>query len=382
MKVKHLPGLDGLRFISITFVVLHHLFTFKTNFGFNSFDYPVLGLIGLYGIHFFFMGSGFLITYLLLFEFAENGRINLKYFFLRRILRIWPAYYLLIITALLLLLKTPFFRIPGITDNYLNADFQKSNLLYFCFMPHLQPFFFPTAPYIHQTYTIGIEEQFYLLWGLMFYFFRKWMYSIFIVLLFAGPLLNILHYLISETYKTSSPPFYLSYVKSGITYLQYSRFSTFAIGSLVGYAYFQQKNWVGIFKNGFVQVLVYAVLVVSIALRLSIPFFQNEYMAGIMACVMLIGVFKKDSFINYSANWLSHLGKISYGIYLFHMIAIVLAAKAAVVIFSSETGFNVTIFLILTTLVISITFGYLSYYCFETYFLKLKSFFRNIRPAH
>src|SRR4051812_37529305 len=100
MKLKHFAGLDGLRFISITFVVLHHLFTFKTNFGFTRFDYPILWLIGFYGIQFFFMGSGFLITYLLLLEKQETGSISLRHFFMRRMLRIWPGYYLLIVIAL------------------------------------------------------------------------------------------------------------------------------------------------------------------------------------------------------------------------------------------------------------------------------------------
>ncbi len=379
MKAKHFAGLDGLRFISITFVVLHHLFTFKTNFGLGRYDYPILGLIGLYGIHFFFMGSGFLITYLLLSEQAAFGRISLKHFFLRRVLRIWPAYYLLIIPVLLLLLRMPFFYIPGTTDAYLANNPGKSNSLFFAFLPHLQSFVAPTAPYIHHTYTIGIEEQFYILWGLLAAFFHRWMYALFIALLIAYPLMNWLHSWLGQQ---PSQTTITGYIKSSITYLHYSRFSTFAIGSLFGWAYFKQHRWINLFKNPFVQLAVYGLVIVSIATEVQLPFIQNEYMALLMACVMLIGTFTEESLINYNTGWLTYLGKISYGIYLFHIIAIVLAAKATVYVFGGETGVPALLFIVVVTMGLSIAFGHLSYYYFETVFLKLKRRFRRVETSH
>lgn len=377
MKQKHFAGLDGLRFISITFVVLHHLFTFKTNFGFVNYDYPILWLIGFYGIQFFFMGSGFLITYLLLSEYKNYGTISLKHFFLRRILRIWPGYYLLIIPALLFALHADFFRIPGITDAYLRTDYQKSNLFYFTFLPHLQPYFFPTGPYVHHSYTIGIEEQFYIIWGLLFYFFRRWMYVFFIILLVASPLLNGIHYWINASPELVTKWPVLKYISSAITYIHFSRFSTFAIGSLFGYAYFYQKNWIGIFKNRWVQLITYLILVLSIAYEVTVPFFDYEYISAIMGCVMLIATFKKESLINYSAKWISYLGKISYGIYLFHIFAIVFACKLSALLFTNESSLWVTLFLCVVTMILSAIFGGISYHYFEVYFLKLKDRFRQ-----
>jgi peptidoglycan/LPS O-acetylase OafA/YrhL len=86
-------GLDGLRFISISFVVLHHLDTFLNYYQLGNFDFPAIGRIGYYGIQFFFAGSGFLITYLLLAEYEQKGSISIRSFYIRRILRIWPGYY-------------------------------------------------------------------------------------------------------------------------------------------------------------------------------------------------------------------------------------------------------------------------------------------------
>lgn len=380
MKVRHLAGLDGLRFISISFVVLHHLFTFKAYFGFHNLDLPVLGLIGYYGIQFFFMGSGFLITFLLLCEIEEKGRISLKHFYLRRIFRIWPAYYLLIIIALVLLFKLPFFRIPGITDNYLHANYSKSNLFYFLFLPHLQPFFFPTAPLIHQTYTIGIEEQFYILWGFLFFLFGRRLRNLFILIVITSPILSFVHDYIHNTVPLHDQKVYgLNIIKSVITYFQYSRFSTFAIGSLFGYAYFKNDNWIFLFKKPVVQFLIYIIILSSILFEFTPAFFHNEYISLLMGCLMLIATFRKESVINYSTSWLNSLGKISYGIYLFHMIAIVLAIQCTLSFFSDMHNPGVEIFLIATTLLLSIVFGYISYYFFEKYFLKIKRHFSKLK---
>lgn len=377
MNSKHFAGLDGLRFISITFVVLHHLFTFKTNFGFINYDYPVLWLIGFYGIQFFFMGSGFLITYLLFTEFTAYGKLNLKQFFIRRILRIWPGYYLLIVLALVLALHSDFFHIPGTTDAYLSGNYKKSNLFYFSFLPHLQPFFYPTGPYVHHTYTIGIEEQFYIVWGILFYFLRGRMVYFFIALLLIAPVLNGFHaWINAEPLRMQEMPV-LKKISSALTYLHYSRFSTFAIGSLFGYAYFYQKPWIAAFKNRWLQVLVYAILVLCIATNFSMPLFEYEFISLLMACVMLMATFKTESIFNYSAKWISYLGKISYGIYLFHIFAIVFACKLVQLFTPVESHLGITFLLCLITMVLSIVFGSVSYHCFEVYFLKLKNRFRQ-----
>jgi peptidoglycan/LPS O-acetylase OafA/YrhL len=377
MNPKHFAGLDGLRFISITFVVLHHLFHFKTNFGFTAYDVPALWRIGFYGIQFFFMGSGFLITYLLYHEQQTYGSISLKNFFLRRIMRIWPAYYLLIVLFLLALYQ-PFFRIPGATDTYLAADAATSNRFFLFFLPHIQPFLFPTAPYVHHTYTIGIEEQFYVVWGLLFYIFRKHMLIVFWVLLLAMPLLNFLHNLTFRyLQETGSESPLLHRFNSAVTYLKYSRFSTFAIGSLFGYAYFHRHPWIYQFKKKWVQAVVYLVLFCSVSFNLQIPFMEYEYISLLMACLMLIATFRKESLLNYSAAGISYLGKISYGIYLFHIFAIVFACKLTALIFPTENHPGVTLLLCVVTIGLSVLFGELSYRYFETYFLRLKERFRQ-----
>jgi peptidoglycan/LPS O-acetylase OafA/YrhL len=375
-KKIYFSGLDGLRFISIFFVVLHHLFSFKNYFGLNYYQFPIVGLIGYYGIQFFFAGSGFLITYLLLVEYNRNARISLKYFYVRRILRIWPAYYLLIFLGLVVFLHNTFFYIPDLSDAYLNADYKQANSLYFSFLPHVAGNKFPTAPYVHQTYTIGVEEQFYFIWGLLFFFFAKYTKQLFWAIVFSVLLLSVISLYIIPV---SDGGELANFINKASEIIKYSRFSTFAIGALFAYAFFEKKKWVEYFKLPYVQLAVYALLVISIWADISIPFFRDEYISLIMLCVFSISTFKKESLINYDAKWLTFLGRISYGIYLFHIFAIVIAVKICTNIFHFKVNsIWELITLSVITILISILFGFISYFTIERFFLRVKKKFSKI----
>lgn len=98
-KIIFLPGLNGLRAIAAIAVVISHITLIFSTFGsdfklFGSDDKgnPNAYLLASYGVTIFFVLSGFLITYLLILE-KEKKPINIKSFYIRRILRIWPLYY-------------------------------------------------------------------------------------------------------------------------------------------------------------------------------------------------------------------------------------------------------------------------------------------------
>lgn len=92
---RHIPSLDGLRAVSFLLVFVAHL--------------DVNGIVpGGFGVTVFFFLSGFLITTLMRAEYDKNGLLNLRNFWLRRILRIWPPFYLVIVlTAAYTLLFEP-----------------------------------------------------------------------------------------------------------------------------------------------------------------------------------------------------------------------------------------------------------------------------------
>ena len=102
-SIKHFKGLDSLRFFAAYLVVLHHAEQIRMTYGlFNLKQYSLFNNGGL-AVTFFFVLSGFLISYLLLKEQFGKGTISVKKFYFRRVLRIWPLYFLLILIGTLLL---------------------------------------------------------------------------------------------------------------------------------------------------------------------------------------------------------------------------------------------------------------------------------------
>ena len=102
----YFANLDGLRFLSFLMVFLHHTVVYDINIKGTFFE-RLLTTVGYggSGVSIFFVLSGFLITYLLLQEKEANGKINISFFYIRRGLRIWPLYYLVIIFSVTICLK-------------------------------------------------------------------------------------------------------------------------------------------------------------------------------------------------------------------------------------------------------------------------------------
>src|SRR5688572_17546909 len=96
----HLPGLNGIRAIAALAVIFSHIGLSLHQFGLKSL--PDIDLAG-YGVTIFFALSGFLITYHLLIEKQRFERVNIRQFYIRRILRIWPLYYLYIALVIITL---------------------------------------------------------------------------------------------------------------------------------------------------------------------------------------------------------------------------------------------------------------------------------------
>ncbi len=144
----HLPALDGVRAVAVSLVILYH--------------FGVAHVPGAHGVMIFFVLSGFLITWLLLKENEKNGTISLAGFYKRRTLRIFPAFYVywLLLISYLLVTKKPLLWPQAwsaffYTSNYYNAINGD-----------------PNNGFSH-TWSLAIEEQFYLLWPLLFLLWRR-----------------------------------------------------------------------------------------------------------------------------------------------------------------------------------------------------------------
>ena len=114
------PELDGLRFYAFLGVFICHTLPFEGAL-YRRFHLPMpwlwgaIAKSGAAGVDLFFALSAFLITSILLREREETGRISLRRFYLRRILRIWPLYFVLIALGVVLAHTMPKQSLPGTT---------------------------------------------------------------------------------------------------------------------------------------------------------------------------------------------------------------------------------------------------------------------------
>lgn len=144
-----IPSLNGLRAFSILLVILSHLLIVE------SFPEGIKILLrpfanGEIGVRIFFVISGFLITWLLLKEREKTGRINLRKFYVRRLLRIFPVFYFYILVV-------------WITGKILGNEVQPEIIL--TSAAYLQNFAFAGSHWLlAHSWSLAVEEQFYLIW--------------------------------------------------------------------------------------------------------------------------------------------------------------------------------------------------------------------------
>jgi peptidoglycan/LPS O-acetylase OafA/YrhL len=142
-----IPGLDGLRAISILIVLCAHSMGTP-----HMPAIPNTEVFGDLGVRTFFVISGFLITTLLRAEYEKTGRISLRDFYIRRVYRIFPAFYVYLAVILVLA------AIGWITVPTQDAVFAATYTMNF----HAQ-----RAWWLGHLWSLAVEEQFYLLWPLV-----------------------------------------------------------------------------------------------------------------------------------------------------------------------------------------------------------------------
>ncbi len=147
---KYLPGLDGLRALAVTAVIAYHL-----GYGWAQ--------GGLLGVGVFFTLSGYLITDILVGQFAASGRVKLGDFWLRRARRLLPA--LFVMLAVVTVWVNAFNRafVPGYRGDVIASGLYVNNWWYIFQHDSYYSRFAPPAPLDH-LWSLAVEEQFYLVW--------------------------------------------------------------------------------------------------------------------------------------------------------------------------------------------------------------------------
>jgi len=318
----YFENLNAIRFIAALLVIIFHTEKFKLFL--NVPDYSgnrVVSIIGSLGVVLFFVLSGFLISFLLFKEQEITKTISIKDFYIRRILRIWPLYFLIVILALFIIPFINFFTITGFERNIVYDNLIYKLLLYVFFLPNMVLALFAFIPYASQLWSIGAEEQFYLVWPFLNKKINnKW-------LLLSGV---IFIYLIIKFYV----PFLIPsgvYRDVFVQFWESMPIDCMAIGGLFALIIHETSPFTlfirKILFNKLFQWIILILTVSLIYLGIHFPYFQYEVYSvlfGILICNFAANKNRIFSMENSTTNF---LGKISYGLYMFHPIAIVFSIK-------------------------------------------------------
>jgi len=348
-------SLDGIRAISILMVTAGHaLLTLPASVGENK----VVQLFSnaALGVQIFFVISGYLITKLLLLERKKTGKIDLKGFYIRRVLRIFPVFFLYLITLVLL----KYSLMPEVFRSYSLILFAA---LYLWNYKH----YFKADPagdngnfYMAHFWSLSMEEQFYLLWPITFIRNRKNLIKITIAIMLLIPLVRIASY------------FLMPGSRPQVTMMLHTGGDTIIMGCFG--ALLEQTNT---FKNSLVPILKSNLLILAVALFLFVlsPLL-SMYLKGMYAltvgqslnnlCIMalIFWAIYIPSAVSTALNSkiLVHTGILSYSIYIWQPL-----------ILNHKTNFWINQFPQNILVVMAIAF--LSYYAIEKPLLNLKKRF-------
>lgn len=343
------PNLDGLRFIAFFLVYLQH--------GFG------VGNAAGAGVAFFFVLSGFLITYLLLLEVDREGRVDVIAFYIRRALRIWPLYFCVIAFAFVVYpaLKS----LAGVPGGIQNGG----PLLYVLFLANfdvLRVSGLEGAGSTNVLWSVSVEEQFYLVWPLLFRFLpTRYLGAIFPTIIAASFLFRYTH---SED--------------GAILYFHsFSVISDMAIGGLSAYLWIRSSG-ARAYVRETPRWVILIVYFLGVGFVLTTPLwgpFTRIAAAGFFAFVVLEQNFCRYSLLKMSrSSWLSEWGQYTYGLYMIHVIVLTVQEKGSLLLGLSPANpvygwIHPPLGLAISLVVAKLSFRYL-----ESPFLKLKGRFARI----
>ncbi|MBI1836328.1 MAG: acyltransferase [Flavobacteriia bacterium] len=372
-KPYFFPNLNSLRFICAFLLFLFHNMTFTKNiwgdFYSNTYFTLFLSLLNkvLFSVNFFFVVSGFLITYLLLHEKFRTKKVKIGNFLMRRILRIWPLYFILVVFG--------FFIFP-----YLPNGIQTVHELwrFSIFLSNIDEIIVgmnDPLNFLTVSWTISVEEHFYFIWALFFMginFLKNKLSIMQLTLLF-----NSCLFLFSIIYRINHND-----SERILYYHTFSVLGDLAIGSITALAVF--KPQIIIYFKNLSRLKIIFFYLFSIIYFIGEGFvwkgnliaFNRIIPSIIFGILILEQVYSLNSpFKVDQIPYINKAGKLTYGFYMFHSIFIYYWA----IYFENH---QLTSSILYLFLFIGITFtstyfcSYISYYYFEEKILKLKKYFK------
>jgi len=362
---KYYDNLDLLRFFLAVTVIIYHIPAITlTVLHVTLFDKLAIFHKGAEAVYCFFTLSGYLITRLLIKEKTAFNDINLKLFYMRRILRIWPVYFLVFIVGMLYYhVVLPKLGVAT-KDNY---SIPVAILLCVFFLSNVFQKLFATGSILAIMWSIGVEEQFYLVWPVIF---KKIKLNNILLLLLALYLVIFLYNFFNPKSILLEFRFLFDFmIIGGIASILIDRHHQYATALFL-------KLWFRI-----ISALLFCIVFFTSLLSFVQTWNQQTYdlLCGIISISFIITLTYLPSLKQLKRA--TYFGKISYSIYMYHMIIVNLVLFIALKLHFAAHFSAAQLFFIINGLVITITMiaAHISYKYFESYFLSLKDKFTKIK---
>ena len=347
----YLPGLNGIRAVAAITVLFGHMWAPFGNWAVTPTwhipwpDGPVTT---------FFVISGFLITFLLLNETARTNDVSIPKFYMRRILRIWPLYYIYLALALLAVFL-------------FHDEINSAGWFYTFFSGNISHAIGLGIIPLYHFWSLGVEEQYYLWYPWMVKYNKEHLLTAVSLLCVAWFGLKLFAYIVFG---------------KGLFYrvLAVTQFDCMMIGAMGAIMFYRKTDWFcNVCGHPIVVLLAWGLFFMSGIYADYIPSpVRNEYIAIISLFVIVAGLLRKPILENKIMNY---LGQISYGIYVIHpLLLYVLTRLIQPARYMPNNIASVIIFIAITALTIGL--ASLSYRYFEMPFLRMKNRFSVVQSTN
>ncbi|MGY3213785.1 acyltransferase family protein [Mucilaginibacter sp. HD30] len=308
-KSEYMPYLDGLRGVAISIVILSHI-------GLDGIS-P-----GALGVNLFFFLSGFLITKLLLNEFEQTGTINFKFFYIRRIIRLYPALIAMICLSIVILVIV---KEKVLTGAIFSSFFYAANYYLLYFKPPGGASDYSSSNIFDIIWSLSVEEHFYLVFPFIFYIFRR--YTSYLVYFLCLISIAILCYRVYLIHVSTSTDFTINKI-----YLStQSRADSIIWGCIPAILLYQNRNQAFIKMAKSTWPIIAGILLILVSLLFRNFVFRETARFTVQAIAFILII---PSLVYYGENSpmkralqnkaLVWVGKLSYSLYLFHWPVIIL----------------------------------------------------------
>jgi peptidoglycan/LPS O-acetylase OafA/YrhL len=363
---QYFKNLDGLRFLCFLLVYSVHTLHVEDQQIQKNIIYKIIveGLLinGGLGVNFFFVLSGFLITYLLILEKQSSGTINIYHFWFKRVIRIWPLYLACVLFGFII-----FPYLKSHLGQVINESADPKLYLLFLGNFDILKNGWPDSTELGVLWSVSIEEQFYLVWPILLYLFPIKKYWIVFSLV-------IICSLIFRSFNDTKSDFY---------YHTLSCMSDMAVGGfgawLIHFHSFKKKV---LALNRSKIILIYVVFLALLVFKNQIlnEYYVTRIFERLIISVLILSIILEQ---NYSTNsfykmgnskWISKMGITTYGMYMLHIVAFLIITT----ILKKLNLYEIPMFLVFIGpafgLILTVIMSKISFVLFEKKFLRLRKY--------